>query len=87
MAPAPQADKAWKIIDEDLKNAGVPLILNLAEAAEVAGKNPKVLAKLAREGILGAARTPTRKGKGPWRILRPDLAIFLAGLTPEGGAR
>ena len=87
MYPAPKADQAWKKIEDDLRNAGVPLILNLAEAADLAGKNPKVLALSARNGLLRAARTPTPRGRGHWRVLRPDLAVYLAGLTPEGGAR
>ena len=66
-------------LEQDLRNAGVPLVVDLATAAKIAGKSPKALANLARDGVLHAARTPSSIGRGHWRVTRRALAAYLAG--------
>lgn len=66
-------------LDEELAREGIPIVLDLRQAAKVVGRSPEVLARLARAGALRASRTPSVNGQGPWIVRRRDLAAFLLG--------
>ena len=67
-------------IERDLQSSGGPPGISLHQAAALAGKSADQLARLARAGILRAARSASASGfGGHWRISRRALAEYLAG--------
>lgn len=67
------------LVEIELKRAGVPPLLTLPAAAKIIGSHPDTLRVLIRQGRLDAVRPRGSKRGGHYRILRRQLAEYIAG--------
>ncbi len=73
--PPMMADDPIAKLDNELKNDGVPVVLDPHRVAEISGKHYQSVWKAIQCGRLKAA-----KNQGRWLVRRSELAAWLLGL-------
>ena len=56
-------------------------MLTVAEAAEIADRDPETIRKACQRGSLRAKRVGATAYRGAWIILREDLEAWMAGVV------
>jgi excisionase family DNA binding protein len=83
MPETPTELAAASLVDAAFERAGLPTLLTLRAAARAIDCHPDTLRVMIREGRLQAVRPAGERRGGHYRVLRRQLAEYVAGAAAE----